>query len=269
MKEKKLLQSNKIVFFGILILTPFLRTAPFSYLLISLLTVAAVWYLTAQLFPEKKWFKEIAALSIALSDWHISLGSYSWKVSLAILLVLLGIYILIKVLKGKVLLFSVVVLVFLGNQIISPLAINLNNAPDVIWLTDQQRREHGEQYNSFLSLMLHNKVVNYSLSLLEHWGEHFTGDFLISRNPSLMFFPNILFLLVGVFNILKKGEWSSRWGVILLWLAVAPVNSVFNFGPPEPEKASLMIVPLVLISSYGVFVLLYFFQKLANFFRTS
>lgn len=261
---------NKILI-GILILTLLLRSGHFGYLAISVMSVVAVWYLIAQLFPKERWFKEIAALSLAVSQWHISLAGYSLKVSFAILLALLGISIWTKVLKGKWLFLSVAVLILVGNQIISPLALNLNNAPDVVWLTDQQRREHGEHYNGFLVLAFHNKVVNYSLSFIEHWGEHFSGDFFIPRSANLMLLVNILLLLLGFFSIIKKGDWS-RWGAILLWLALAPINSAFNFGPPDMEKASLMIVPLVIISSFGAFTLFeivkYFFQKPTTFSHT-
>lgn len=248
------------ILFAILILNLLLRSGPFGYLAISVMSVVAIWYLIAQLFPKEKWFKEIAALFLAVSQWQINLASYSLKVSFAILLVLLGISILTKVLKGKWILLSVFVLVLVANQIISPLALNFNNSPDVVWLTDQQRREHGGNYNNFFTLAFHNKAVNYSLSFMEHWGEYFTGDFLfISKSTNLMFLLNILFFLIGLFNIIRVG-WS-RWGVILLLLALAPINSAFNFGPPDSEKASLMIVPLVIISSFGAFTLSEIVQK--------
>lgn len=260
---------NKILF-GILILTLFLRSGSISYLAISIISVVATWYLIDHLFPKEKWFKEIAAFFLAISQWHITLAGFSLNVSIAILVMLLGIIFLTKALKGKWLLLSVIALVLVCNQIIYPMALNLNNSPDVVWLTDQQRREHGGQYDNFLVLAFHNKAVNYSLSFLEHWGEHFTGDFLfISKSTNLMFLANTLFFLIGLLSIIKKGEWS-KWGVILLWLVLAPINSTFNFGPPDSQKASLMIVPVVIISSFGVFsILKYFFQKLTTFFHIS
>lgn len=255
MKEKGIL-------IAILILATILRFGIGWNLMIGLGSVVGVWYLTGQVFEKQKWFKEITVLFIAVSSWHINLPL---KASMGIFGVVWGALILIKFLKGKWLYLSVVLLIFLGSQIISPLVINLDNVKDTVWLTDQQRREHGKDYNGFVSKIFHNKAVNYSLSFIEHWGEHFSGDFLFITSPRvtnlfilgnkpLMYLFDILFLGVGLFTILKKGEWD-KWGVILVWLGLAPINSALNFAPPDNIKASLMVVPLIIISGYGVVVL--------------
>lgn len=250
---------NKRYLVIILILSAFLRLNSFWVLIFGVLSVVLVWYLAGQLFPKQKWTKEACALFLAVSPWHISLAGYAFQASLAILIAVLGTSLLIKIFQGKWLYLSMGVLILVSSQIVSPFAINFTNAKDVVWLTDQQRREHGEFYDSFTVKAFHNKAINYSLSFLEHLGEHFSGDFLFISGKMYLF--DILFLMIGFFALIKKNEWDKR-GVILLWLGLAPVNSAFSFAPPDPFKAALMIIPLVIISSYGAVVL---FERVQSF----
>ncbi len=247
---------DKIILVAILLLAGVLRQSVSWSLLFSVASVAAIWYLVEQLFPKQRFLKLCSAFFLAISPWHIRLVTESLNTNLAIVLSIIGTLVLMKVFKnGKWLYISVALFILIINQTYIPLKINLINAQDVVWLTDQQRREHGTLYNGFAALAFHNKAVNYSLSLLEHWGEHFSGDFLfMQENRALMYLVDILFLAVGLFNIFRKGD-LNRWVVILLWLALAPINSAFNFTPPDHQKAALMVVPLVIISGYGVLVL--------------
>lgn len=244
---------QKLILVAILILAAFLRQGVSWNLAISLLSVAGIWYLAGTLFPKQKWFAGITALFLAISPWHISLPPIA---SLGLFGVVWGVWAIKRLLKGKWLYLSVTLLVLSGSYLISPSVFNLDNAKDTVWLTDQQRREHTASYNGLISKTLHNKGVNYSLSFIEHWGEHFSGDFLfITGQPSLMYLFDIVFILIGLVAIIRKGEWG-RWGVIMVWLVTAPIISAFNFGPPDFLIAALMVVPLVMISGYGAAVLI-------------
>lgn len=248
---------EKVILAVILIIAVFLRQSININLLISIVSVVGVWYLTGRFFPKFRGFKEMAALFLAVSPWHISLPAAA---NLGLFGVIWGVLILGKFLKGKWLYLLVVLLVLLGNQIISPFVVNLENAKDTAWLTDQQRREHKEDYNGLISKTFHNKGINYSLSFIEHWGEHFSADFLFVSSKNLMYLADLLFLIVGLGAVIKKGDWGN-WGIVLVWLLVAPVNSSLHFAPPDSIKAVLMLVPLILISSYGAFVLLETVQR--------
>lgn len=235
----------------ILILAVFLRLAPSWALIFSIGSIVAIWYFVGQLFPKIKWMKETSALFLAISPWHISLIHYSWKITFAVFIAILGTILSIKYFKKSKWLFVLVaVLIMITSQLLSSFALDLTNAEDVIWLTDQQRREHGQNYDGFTVKLLHNKVMNYSLSFLGHYSDHFSGDFLFFNEETLMYLFDIVFLLTGFFNMIKKSKWE-RWGIILMWLILAPINSTFTFSPPDFLRSALMIVPLIIISSFG------------------
>lgn len=227
--------------------------------------VIAIWWFVRKLFPRSRFLGEISAFFLAISPWHLSLINYSWKINLSILIALLGSIVLIKVVRNKKwLVFSIVVLITATSQLYKPFKLGFSNTQVPVWLTDEQRREHGQDYNHWETKLFHNKVVNYSLSFLEHYGEHFSGDFLfIVGDTNLvkkdggfgqMYLFDILFLLIGFYAMIRKFEWSS-WGIILLWLILSPINSALTFNPPDSLRSALMVVPLTVISSFGALTL--------------
>lgn len=229
-------------------------------------SVVGLWYLVGQLFvgSDYRWMKEVSAFFLAISPWHIILINYSWQISLSIFIVILGSFVLIKLIKDKIwLFFSIAILIFVSNQLSRPFIFGIENTKAPLWLTDEQRREHGKDYNNLAVKFIHNKIINYSLSFLDHYSEHFSGDFLfiagdVSLNRKIsdfgqMYLFDIVFLLMGIFAIVRKFDW--RWGIVLLWLILAPINSALTFVPPDSLRSALMIVPLVIISSFGAITL--------------
>lgn len=251
----------------ILVLAALLRFPNSLIMVIGVLSVMAIWVLMGQLFSQSngKWVKEVSALFLAISPWHLSLINYSWKISFAILVAIVGSALLLNSVKSiKWLLLLIAALVIIASQFYKPLELRLSNSQVPVWLTDEQRREHGQDYNHWETKLFHNKVVNYSLSFLEHYGEHFSGDFLfIVGDTNLvkkdggfgqMYLFDILFLLIGFYAMIRKFEWSS-WGIILLWLILSPINSALTFNPPDSLRSALMVVPLTVISSFGALTL--------------
>lgn len=246
--------NGKKYLFVILILAISLRLTVSWALFFSILSIIAIWFLAKQLFPKLKWMKEVSALFLAISPWHISLINYSWKISLAVFIAILGTMFLIKYLKNKWIFILLAALILIIGYLIKPFAIELSNAKDVIWLTDQQRREHGQNYDDFSVKLFHNKVINYGLSSIEHYSDYFTGDFLFFSGKNKMYLFDILLLFIGFISLVNKPGWN-KWGVVLIWLIVAPINSIFTFSPPDSLGSALMIVPLILISSFGAVTL--------------
>lgn len=251
---------EKIFLLMILLLGWILRDTNSWSLFLNLASVVALWYLVGEMFPKQRLFKILSAFFLAISPWHIKLVTQPVQINLAVLLSILGVLVLLKYVKrGKWLYISATILIFLISQIAYPLNLNLSNARDSVWLVDQQRREHGLDYNSFQAVILHNKAVNYSLSFIEHWGEYFSGDFLFIQGNLYLF--DIVFLATGFLYILKMNQWK----VWLLWMAIAPMAAAFDFAPPDYKKAALMVVPLVIISSWGAFDL---YEKIHSFLKS-
>ena len=128
--------------------------------------------------------------------------------------------------------------------------------------TNEQRMEHKGTF----SVILHNKVVNYGLAFLKNWGAHYHGLFLfvsgdvIQRNAvpetGQMYLFEIITVLAGLYFIFKNYISSTKgFKVIVWWLLIAPVPSALTFQSPHALRAQNMIIPLTIISAYGLYQL--------------
>lgn len=125
----------------------------------------------------------------------------------------------------------------------------------------EQRGEH-TNYQGFVAKVLHNKAVNYGLAFAKNWLEHYEGEFLfvsgdeIQRNKvpetGQMYLLDLVFLVAGLVFIAKK---SKGWAPILIWLLVAPIGAALTFQSPHALRAQNMVIPLVVISAYGLICL--------------
>lgn len=138
------------------------------------------------------------------------------------------------------------------------------------WRTNEQRGEHKE-FAGIFSTLLHNKAVNYGLAFAGNYLEHFDGDFLfisgddIQRNKvpefGQMYLIQIVFLLAGFVAIALQ---PKNWWLILAWLLIAPIPAALTFQSPHALRAQNMVIPLTIISAYGLYALITWFCKHTN-----
>lgn len=116
----------------------------------------------------------------------------------------------------------------------------------------------------------HNKVRISGSAFLERYSNHFSPSFLffhgesgIERIPQTgqMLLIDLLFLPLGLILLLINPILRKGAVVILLWLIAAPVASALTLGDPHINRASIMIPPLVLISSFGFSQILFFIKN--------
>ena len=129
---------------------------------------------------------------------------------------------------------------------------------------NEQRGDHGN-FEGLGAKVLHNKAVNYSLAFVQNWTQHFWGEFLfvsgepIQRNKvpetGQMYLFDLILLIVGLASIARN---SKGWAVIFLWLLVSPFASALTFQSPHALRAQNMVIPLVIISAYGLVTVLDF-----------
>lgn len=175
------------------------------------------------------------------------------KILLPMLVSAVGIILIQKKLKKSWLLYPILIIfVLLISNFYKPIHLGFNDNPAPLWLTDEQRREHGANYNSFWVVGMHNKAVNYTLSFLETYTNYFRGDFLFTNGTYLYLF-DWLFIGTGLWVIIKS---PKGWKVILIWFIIAPFLPALDFQPPSPVKAAGMFLPLVIISTFGAGYLL-------------
>jgi len=177
---------------------------------------------------------------------------------------------------------AVVVALLLGLVLLIPLAKDLTTSVGISRVAgvglfadtgpleriNEQRGEHAD-FQGLPAKLFHNKAVNYGLAFFENWAEHFWGEFLfltgdeIQRNrvpeTGQMYLFDIIFLIAGLIFIVKK---PKGWEPILLWLVIAPAASALTFQSPHALRAQNMVIPLVLISAYGLISLSKWLHKI-------
>jgi len=136
------------------------------------------------------------------------------------------------------------------------------------WQVNRQRGEHDNPSSSSVRL-LHNKVVAYGLKFSQNYFDHFDGVYLFilgdrikrSNAPDVgeMFLFDILFLPLGFYFLFRKQP--KGWFLPVVWLLVAPLPASLTFQTPNALRAHNMIIPLVIISSYGFYNLIVWFRE--------
>lgn len=149
-----------------------------------------------------------------------------------------------------------------GTVLSRAAGVSLFADPGVVSRINEQRGEH-TKYEEALSHLFHNKPINYTLAFLGNWGKHYSGEFLfftgdeIQRNKvpetGQMYLLDILFLAAGLIAIFKNYSLNPRpYTLILFWLIVAPTAAALTFQSPHALRAQNMVIPLVIISAYGL-----------------
>jgi 4-amino-4-deoxy-L-arabinose transferase-like glycosyltransferase len=127
------------------------------------------------------------------------------------------------------------------------------------WRINELRGQHPNTMALPVRL-LHNRLVAYGIAFVENWLDHFHGEFLfvsgdvIERNrvpeTGQMYLFDIPFVILGIYFLIKNRP--KNWQAIFLWLAVAPAAAAMTFQTPHALRAHNMVIPMVIISSFGV-----------------
>jgi 4-amino-4-deoxy-L-arabinose transferase-like glycosyltransferase len=166
------------------------------------------------------------------------------------------------ILIGLILLIPLTKDIFNKNTFSRAAGVGLFADPGPINRINEQRGEHGN-YKDLLAKTYHNKFINYGLTFLENWAEHYNGEFLfvsgeeIQRNKvpetGQFFLFDIVFLILGIVYIVKK---PGKWKIVVSWLIIAPVAAALTFQSPHALRSHNMIIPMTLIIAYGFYELL-------------
>lgn len=120
-----------------------------------------------------------------------------------------------------------------------------------------------------LTQAFHNKVRIAGVEFLNRYTNHFDPKFLffegeasVERIPDMgmLLLIDLLLLPIGFLTLLNKVYKKSAL-LIIGWLIFAPIPSALTVGEPHINRASLMIPPLALVSSFGFWQIINLFQK--------
>lgn len=165
--------------------------------------------------------------------------------------------------------FGLVLLIPLFYDLLSPGALSrvagvgLFADPGPVSRINEQRGEYPVRLK-LIGLFLHNKVVNYGLDFVANWSSHFSGEFLFMTGDAVqrnkvpetgeLYLFDIVFIAVGLIFFSKNfRENSSSFSLILFWLIISPIASALTFQSPGALRAHNMVIPLMIISSFGCY----------------
>jgi len=205
----------------------------------------------------------LLGLGLAIIYWRDVIKNYK----MVLLAGILGLIVLFPLLKD----------ITSGEVVSRAAGVGIFADPGPLSRIHEQRGEH-EDFRAFFPSIMHNKPINYGLAFLENWSEHFNGNFLfvtgdvIQRNkvPEMgqMYPFDLLFILLGfafiIFNWGKSNKSKKGWLLVFAWLIFAPFAAALTFQSPHALRAQILIIPLVIVSAYGLLNLLEWLQMIGS-----
>ena len=195
----------------------------------------------------------LLGISLICFQWKRIRNNFKWFLVAGILSIILFLPLVRDLAKGSV--FS------------RAAGVGLFTDPGPLNRINEQRGEHAN-YQGIIPKIIHNKAVNYGLAFLSNWSRHFYGEFLFLSGDEIqrdkvpetgeMYYLDFIWLIIGLCAIIKN---AKNWAPILFWLIVAPIAAALTFQAPHAIRANNMVIPLVIISAYGLLNTLYWFKK--------
>lgn len=108
--------------------------------------------------------------------------------------------------------------------------------------------------------IVHNRRLGYALSFLDHYFDHFSGEFLFGRgdnNPKLstgkmgeLYLAELPFLLLGLVWLLRHRS-AAGW-FILFWMVAAPIPAATARETPHALRALTFLPSFQIITALGL-----------------
>ncbi len=131
-----------------------------------------------------------------------------------------------------------------------------------------EKRGRHDNPSSIVNRLIYNRPKEIAIEFGKNYLEHFWGDFLfisgddIERNKvsefGQLYMWQLFALVVGVVAVVKK---QKEWGVVVLWLLLAPIPAALTFQSPHALRAQSMIIPLIILSALGLCIVLDFIKR--------
>jgi len=215
----------------------------------------------------------------AVVSWALSLYAYhANRVFIPLLGLALGLFFLKKLLQKKQKsLIALVIFILLCL----PLAIRLNDSAikqrfletsafatlDPIIKSNQLIKADGEGQ---LARFIHHRFWHYKDIFIDHYLDHFTFDFLFlsgDTNPrhstqlvGSLYLIQLPLLLWGLLSAFKKKD--KQILPLIIWFLLAPIPAGLTKATPHALRSLPMLIPLTIISAYGLAELIKFRKKI-------
>ena len=113
-----------------------------------------------------------------------------------------------------------------------------------------------ESVNNFVI----NKYINVGSRYIENYFSHFSPNFLFIKgddnlrhhieNSGILPLFYLPILLIGLYFVSKTID--KRKSLLIIWLIIAPLPAVPVFPAPHAIRSSLMMIPMIMISAFGL-----------------
>ncbi|HUD20184.1 MAG TPA: glycosyltransferase family 39 protein [Patescibacteria group bacterium] len=150
-----------------------------------------------------------------------------------------------------------------GNGRLNQVAFYQN--PDLATLT--QDLIAGEGPNNVLEARIfHNKIVAFTQEFVKQYSSYFSTEFLIQTGglpkryavpqEGLIYVSFFVLFIIGLLTIISyKVKWKSLY--ILYLLVIAPLPAAVTYeDTPNIHRAVFLILPIILLTAYGLYRLL-------------
>jgi hypothetical protein len=122
--------------------------------------------------------------------------------------------------------------------------------------------EGGERIGDINYLLFHGEALNFKRGILGRWFNHFSGKFLFFEgdwpNPrhaapyqGMLLLSDLILLIVGFVALVRKGL-SRETAFVWLWLIFSSLPSVLSRDQVHAVRAMNMVIPLVVVLSFGL-----------------
>jgi len=130
-----------------------------------------------------------------------------------------------------------------------------------------------EDNSKLLYFLYHTSVFENGWGALNHYFNHFSPSFLFLEgvkedprqfvsNMGMLYLFDLPFILIGIFYMVKKKEKHLR--LILAWLLLAPIPAAITKDLSSARRSFNMVYPLLIISSYGLDVVIDWVSRLSK-----
>lgn len=239
-----------------------LSRAAFEANVATFFIVLGVW-LFLKAVNEKSWFFVASIMSFVLSVYTFNTS----RIVSPILVIIFSLIFKDKVLKNKkqsltAFLVGFVLILPIFNFLLSPQArlrfneVNIFTDSSVVTTANQEVIND----NSFLSKIIHNRRVGYSLLFLKHYFDNLNPSFLFIKgdgNPKFstqdvgqMYLFDLPFFLLGFFFLFKYKD--SHWYVIPLWLLLAIIPAATARETPHALRIETTLPTFQIVIAYGL-----------------
>lgn len=130
----------------------------------------------------------------------------------------------------------------------------------------------GHEFPVILSRFFNNKPYFYFRNITERYMQHFSFEFLFTSGGvqapfniprmGVVYLADSIFFIVGLVFLIRSK--SKKAFYIIGYLLISPFASSLTFITPAANRSFNMVIPWLIITSFGIVEVLYYFKRLFN-----